>query len=587
MRLVSYLVLLLCVGPPLFLLWCLLSPPLWSYHPFHPNHSHLPSSYVGPDSALSAAQLPAAVLSSSIVPSSFIEGWYLKLRTAGGRHFALIYLYFVSSDPDDSTAAITLLDAQNERSHIFKFPIEQFHSSPLPTARQSLHFLLHSATASTPSTTIPTPPPTSSPYHDFELHVANNTMSPYAVTATLNAAGQSEAWVSANVSLTLHRPLTASSKSHSMSARYSHYPWSTVFSPASHTVGLFAFLPLACYQQVIELQLAVSGHMLLDGEHIDFDDATAYFEKTRGSTFPDNYLWIHASHFTDSHDREGGTVGADGDTAVSDSESALSSFFFSLASVPILPTSLRLPGFVCSFVLDGVVSHFATQLGSVLTSLSIDERAVQFVLYDQYFTTRVAVIVTRHTSPVHQDSWLWAARNGRLRRVIPQQIGRDTVHVTIQHVTAPIERQSSFDSRNHTASGDTETARTEVARDAQSFVLRGYSFALVSSSSSASVGLEVYVHESDLQQQVGVMYEEVRPWLTHRYLPIDTPLVSFSLSIAFLRSLLPEVITRIIDRVGVKHTPRTGIVLIVASVAIAIFSLLMTARRRSPKVKAE
>ena len=293
MRLAVWLVaLLVSLGPLVFLVWALLSPPLQSYHPFHPNHPHLPSAYRADIGS------PSYRLSELIAPASSIEGWYLKLRTASGRHFAIIYLYFVSADPRNSTAAVTLLDAQSGQSHLFQTPIEQFTTSPLPNLSKSLRYLFpsHSDIAA----------PSSSPYHDFELRVGNNTMSPYHVSASLRADGQSEAWVSADVELRLERPKAAEAAavpSGWLSALSSR--WSTVFSPASHTVGVFAFLPLACYQQVIELQLAVSGHMTLDGQLIDFDGATGYYEKTRGSTFPDNYLWIHAAHFQQLSDTAG------------------------------------------------------------------------------------------------------------------------------------------------------------------------------------------------------------------------------------------------------------------------------------------
>ena len=556
MKLLSSLV-LLCAAPLLFVLWCLLSPPLLSYHPFHPNHSHLPSSYASSDHWLSRLS-PSLWLSSAIVPSSFIEGWYVKLRTASGRHFALIFMYFVSARPDQSTAAVTLLDAQTERSHLFRYPIEQFRSSPLPGLGSSVQFLLpsfgHSASHS--------------PYHDFELRVGNNTLSPYAVTASLRSDGQSEAWVSAEVDLTLRRTEPAATR---LAEQHSAYPWSAVFSPASHTVGLFAFLPLACYQQVIELQLAVTGHITLDGQRIDFDAGTAYFEKTRGSTFPDDYLWIHASHFTDSADD---TVTADVHGANSSTgASSLSSFFFSLASVPIVPTSVRLPGFVCSFVLDGRTSHYATQLGSVLTSLRIDERTVEFVLYDQHFTTRVAVTVTRHAAPIDEHSWLWAARNGHLQRVIPQRIGRDKVHVTVQHVDVRADQAARHDGSDVTAERSS-VARTGAELDEQSFTSRGHSLSRVLSASSASAGLEVFVHESELQRQVAAMYADVRPWLSERYLALDTPLVSFSISDTFVRSLLPHTLTGLAARVSVRHCIFAACVSSAAVVALVLALLL-------------
>ena len=573
MRPAAWLLLLLLAVPPLFLLWCLLAPPLLSYHPFHPNHPHLPSSYVSADGWLSRHS-PSYLLSSAIVPSSYIEGWYLKLRSAGGRHLALIFMYFVSADSRNSTAAVTLLDADRDRSHLYQYPIEHFGASPLPSLPQSVSFLLHSAGRAA-----------SSPYHDFELHVANNTLSPYAVTASLQSAGQTEAWLSAEVRLSLERPRTEAKSS---SARSS--PWSSVFSPASHTVGLFAFLPLACYQQVIELQLAVNGHVSLDGHNISFDGGTAYLEKTRGSTFPDSYLWIHASHFAHSNgsgERESDEQTADGLQSEAEAAAGLSSFFFSVASVPILPTSLRLPGFVCSFVLDGRTFHFATQLGSILAALRIDDSRVEFALYDQHFSTRVAVAVSRHPTPVHKDSWLWAARNGRLRRVIPQQIGKDSVHVSVQHITAA-DKQSSAPHGGSMTDWAAD-GRSELGLDADSFSSHGYSLSSVLSARSSSVGLEVFVHEEELQRQVAVMYDDVRPWLSDRYFPLDTPLVSFSISTAFVRSLLPTVVCNLATRlgIGIRHILLVGCVATMSLVASVLLLLVLSVRRTGQKVKSE
>ena len=216
---------------------------------------------------------------------------------------------------------------------------------------------------------------------------------------------------------------------------------------------------------------------------------------------------------------------------------------------------------------------------------------VEFALYDQHFTTRVTVTASRHPDPIEEDSWLWAARNGHLRRVIPQRIGKDSVHVTMQHIQPPGKDHDDSNSRSGHAATESSTASDTGALDADSvsFTSRGYSLSEVFSSHSDSVGLEVYVHASELQQQVGVMYADVRPWLAHRYFPFATPLVSFSISATFVRSLLPETIRAVSDRVGIKHTLLIGCLSLLAIVVTLILLSLPCSSRHveSRKVKAE
>ena len=166
--------LLLCsalVLLPALALLLLVAPPLAAYHPFHPNHAHLPSAYL--HSSLLGRASPLHALSTALVPSSYIEGWYVKLRTAERRFFAFVFFYFVHAGGEEerSTAGVMLLDAARQRSHLFTRPLAAFASSPLPGVVATARYLL---ARSGPS-----------PFTSFTLHVGDLTLSPSSLQASL------------------------------------------------------------------------------------------------------------------------------------------------------------------------------------------------------------------------------------------------------------------------------------------------------------------------------------------------------------------------------------------------------------------
>ena len=613
-RVVSVMVSLCVVCACCVSLLLLLAPPLPSYHPFHPNHAHLPSAYLPhPTTSSSLSRWsPSYLLSTLLVPTSYIEGWYLKLHTADGRHYALIYFYFVSATASNSVSGLMLLDAQREDSHLYAFPLAAFASSPLPTAAATLRHLTAHSQDSEASPSHP------SPFHHFTLHIdegsgsnsrsANNSLSPSHITVHLpptssSSSSSSSASPAPSVSLSAAlRPSAASVSAAATLRRSSGWLRPSFFSPASHTVGLFAFLPLACYQQIIEMDLHVEGHFTLEGEEVDLRGAKAYLEKTRGFSFPDHYVWMHADAF---HADAGG-----------DEPSLLSSLFFSVASVPILPTSLHLPGFVCAFLYNSTLLTLSTQEGAVLTHLAVTDEHFTAVAWERGWKRRLTIDVQRTQgrrrrgsgsggstlsgrtaaqgteTPVGKpdsgkqeeeeeeelegEGWLWAARGGALKRVIHQQLGLDRVTVTWA------EAVQGEEAEGRGTGGGTEGLEggvVGVESEASEWRSRGWSFRPLLADSSRSMGLEVFTRNAAaFERQVRDMYAQVRPWTRTQWWDVHTPIVSFPLSHHLFLTCLPAPLASALRRHAwiLRHT-RT---IVTAALACIALPLLLRRIRR-------
>ena len=590
--------------------WLLLCPSLPSYHPFHPNHAHLPSAYL-PHSAFPSSLTrwsPSYLLSTLLEPSSYIEGWYLKLHTADDRHFALIFFYFQShTQPERSVSGVMLLDGQRELSHLYVFPLAAFASSPLPSAASTLSHLLAEGSSSS-----------SSPFRTFTLRLdgSNNSLSPSHISAQLqpprSAAPEAEWYsstsydASAAPSVRLSAELTPSAAAAAAASSWraaAGWTQPSFFSPVSHTVGLFAFLPLACYQQMIELDLDVQGSLTLDDTPVDLRGAKAYLEKTRGFSFPDHYVWMHADAFT-SLGSSSTTSATAASHPASSARSLLSSFFFSIASVPILPTSLHLPGFVCSFLFNRSVLTLSTQEGSILTHLAVTDERVSVVVWERGWRRRLSIDVQRvqgrrgvstrdgrevergepaqAAEEVEGEGFLWAARGGALKRVIHQQLGLDRVTVTWAEATQgeQLSEQESGGVGGAEEEGEGSGAAGGAVRgvgvewEASEWRRRGWSLRPLLTARSRSMGLEVFTRNAAaFERQVRDMYAQVRPWTRSAWLDVHTPVVSFPLSQQLVLTCMPAPLASALRRHAglLRHAPA----LVVAALACLALPLLL------------
>ena len=72
----------------------------------------------------------------------------------------------------------------------------------------------------------------------------------------------------------------------------------SILSPGS--MGFYNYLKfMECYSQVCVLNGSLVGHLIINGENIDFTGGKVYIEKNWGKNFPKSWLWIQSNSFKD------------------------------------------------------------------------------------------------------------------------------------------------------------------------------------------------------------------------------------------------------------------------------------------------
>jgi hypothetical protein len=273
---------------------------------------------------------------------------------------------------------------------------------------------------------------------------------------------------------------------------------SSFYSPLSQTVGLPGFLPLSCFQQMIAMKMDVQqGSPMIDGQNVQLDGSEfAYVEKTWGRTFPSEYVWMHSTRFTNDQ-----------------ASPLIDSLFFSVADVPLF-ASVSSPGFVSTLLFNKSYIHFASHLGSIIDVEYPDQLNLIIRLYDQSFDHELTIELERQRLvEYHKDAWLYAAKDGKMRKAIKQQIGKDKCTVTLNRLI----RQSK---------------QSHLPGNGDQFAVHGYSRVLLSQAHSQAVALEVMMgRDGRLTSLIHRLHDSMRPWTTG-WIQINTPLISISLPFA-------------------------------------------------------
>lgn len=62
-------------------------------------------------------------------------------------------------------------------------------------------------------------------------------------------------------------------------------------------MGPFAPLPMQCKHSILSMFHRIKGTLWLNGQPYVFDGGTGYIEGDRGTSFPQNYVWVHSNDF--------------------------------------------------------------------------------------------------------------------------------------------------------------------------------------------------------------------------------------------------------------------------------------------------
>jgi len=124
-------------------------------------------------------------------------------------------------------------------------------------------------------------------------------------------------------------------------------------------MGWYSFVPfMECYHQVVSLDCALTGKLIIHGKEVDFNGGRGYIEKDWGRSFPSSWIWMQSNHFSAT-----GT-----------------SFKLSVARIPWVGNAFV--GFICALLLNGRIYRFATYTGAKLRKIDIYDAGAHIVLED-------------------------------------------------------------------------------------------------------------------------------------------------------------------------------------------------------------
>lgn len=178
-----------------------------------------------------------------------------------------------------------------------------------------------------------------------------------------------------------------------------HFFWpKKIIAPG--IMGWYSWVPfMECYHQVVSMNCAVTGKLIINKNEIDFVNGRAYIEKDWGRSFPSSWIWMQSNHFTKQP----------------------VSFKLSVAKIPWL--SGAFVGFICAFLIDNKLIRFATYTGAKLKSISAEGETIDIVLEDAKY---VLTVQAQKAAGAELASPVLGLMEGRVKESM-----RALIHITL------------------------------------------------------------------------------------------------------------------------------------------------------------
>ncbi|GEK89971.1 tocopherol cyclase family protein [Alkalibacterium putridalgicola] len=189
-----------------------------------------------------------------------------------------------------------------------------------------------------------------------------------------------------------------------------------LYSPS--IMGPFEYIKMPCSHDVISMNHAVSGTVIINGEKIDLTAGDGYMEKDRGSTFPSKYVWAQSNSFEEDRD---------------------SSFFISIADIGL--KFIQFTGAIGVFH-DGIKEHrFATYSGTkaeVKVSENQQEYTVCLKDSDKKLTAQVSFLVSDELIAPMNDKMDYAIKEAIKAKIILtfQEKNKEPIQLTTENGAA-------------------------------------------------------------------------------------------------------------------------------------------------------
>lgn len=170
-------------------------------------------------------------------------------------------------------------------------------------------------------------------------------------------------------------------------------------------MGFYTFVPfMECYHGIVSMYHAISGHLEINGETIDFTNGRGYTEKDWGRSFPSAYIWMQSNHF---------------------SETGIS-IKVSVARIPWIGRAFV--GFIAGIWIRDYLIQFTTYNHSVLRMLKIDEKKVELVMENKKY--RLEITALRDAATAALASPIRGRMDGRIEESMTSTIEVSLIDIT-------------------------------------------------------------------------------------------------------------------------------------------------------------
>lgn len=175
--------------------------------------------------------------------NNFFEGWYFKIADSENKHaIAIIPGIFKGTNLSDSHSFIQIVNGSDIKYSYVRFKENEFHSEN----------------------------------PKFAISINDNFFSLDGMNILIN---DEECTIKGKIDF----------------GNIKRWP-DTFINPGS--MGFFNYIPnLQCYSQVIAMDMALSGYLIINNEKVDFNGGRGYIEKNWGSNFPISWIWVQSNCF--------------------------------------------------------------------------------------------------------------------------------------------------------------------------------------------------------------------------------------------------------------------------------------------------
>ncbi|QUI23510.1 hypothetical protein HZI73_14995 [Vallitalea pronyensis] len=157
-------------------------------------------------------------------------------------------------------------------------------------------------------------------------------------------------------------------------------------------MGYYRYIPfMECFHSIISLHHTLKGYLKVNNRYIDFTGGTGYLEKDFGTSFPNQWVWIHANTY---HNQQ-------------------ASLMCSIASIPFLKKTFL--GFLCVLYIDNKEYRFTTYLKGKIAKLSCSKNKVFVEIHQDHLILQIR-------SMCDDGNVLIAPKNGDMNRKIVESM---------------------------------------------------------------------------------------------------------------------------------------------------------------------